>query len=684
MRHTIKTATITVMLCLGLMLLAGVAQTPSYRFQQAVDLLESKGDVPGALKLFEELAKSPDRSVAARSLLYVGSCHEKLGKDGAQKAYERIVREFADQREPTAEAQARLAALGRAAAAANGRALAVRRVWAGRNIDVMGAASADGRYLTFVDWDTGNLAVHDLATGQNRALTGKRAYADSPEFALDSHVSPDGKLVAYTWYNKDYFYELRLVGFDGSDSRVLYRGDKLEYLHPAGWFPDGKRLLAVLRDNNKNHQIVTLSPADGSVRVLKALDWRAPWRIGISPDGRYLVYDRAVREDSPQRDVFLLSVADGRETLLVEHPADDAALGWAPEGNAVFFASDRAGTWDAWMVRVSAGKAEGAPELVKKDLGQAVPMGFTRGGSFYYGLIIGMNEVYTAAMDPATGKLLGTPVAVGQQVGTNEAVDWSPDGQHLAYISDRLALGVRGISIRSLATGAVRQLSPPLRYIRALRWSPDGRWFLVRASDKQGWGVFLVDSQTGQVTTVVHTKPLVSAVWSPDGKAIFYLAGPRIAVRDVSSGQERELFRSAVAPSSGGTLVLSPDGRLLAFATRDPDTKAQVLKVMPAAGGEPRELFLFHDRDSQQTPAALDWTPDGCQVLFLRRAGQKNEVWRIPTEGGEPQKTELAMEGLRSLRFHPDGKRIAFSAGRQPYEVWVMENFLPPLKSAAK
>jgi hypothetical protein len=59
-------------------------------------------------------------------------------------------------------------------------------------------------------------------------------------------------------------------------------------------------------------------------------------------------------------------------------------------------------------------------------------------------------------------------------------------------------------------------------------------------------------------------------------------------------------------------------------------------------------------------------------------------VWRIPAEGGEPQKTELAMEGLRSLRFHPDGKRIAFSAGRQQYEVWVMENFLPPLKSATK
>jgi hypothetical protein len=38
----------------------------------------------------------------------------------------------------------------------------------------------------------------------------------------------------------------------------------------------------------------------------------------------------------------------------------------------------------------------------------------------------------------------------------------------------------------------------------------------------------------------------------------------------------------------------------------------------------------------------------------------------------------IAMEGLTSLRVHPDGRRIAFSAGqRDKAEVWVMENFLP-------
>ena len=35
------------------------------------------------------------------------------------------------------------------------------------------------------------------------------------------------------------------------------------------------------------------------------------------------------------------------------------------------------------------------------------------------------------------------------------------------------------------------------------------------------------------------------------------------------------------------------------------------------------------------------------------------------------------LNGLRNLRFHPDGKQIAFTAGSYSAEVWVMENFLP-------
>jgi hypothetical protein len=40
------------------------------------------------------------------------------------------------------------------------------------------------------------------------------------------------------------------------------------------------------------------------------------------------------------------------------------------------------------------------------------------------------------------------------------------------------------------------------------------------------------------------------------------------------------------------------------------------------------------------------------------------------------------MNRLRDLCVHPDGRRVAFTAGEPEIEIWVMENFLPPAQSA--
>ncbi len=82
----------------------------------------------------------------------------------------------------------------------------------------------------------------------------------------------------------------------------------------------------------------------------------------------------------------------------------------------------------------------------------------------------------------------------------------------------------------------------------------------------------------------------------------------------------------------------------------------------------------------------LGWTPDGRHILFgTGTTGQEQRfaLWRISTDGGEPQELGLSMEGLRlyGLSVHPDGRRIAFTAGRFREEVWVLENFLPEVKA---
>jgi Tol biopolymer transport system component len=81
-----------------------------------------------------------------------------------------------------------------------------------------------------------------------------------------------------------------------------------------------------------------------------------------------------------------------------------------------------------------------------------------------------------------------------------------------------------------------------------------------------------------------------------------------------------------------------------------------------------------------------EWSADGRSLLFgksVRTDDQHRttELWRVPASGGEPRNLGLAMENLRSLGVHPDGRQSAFITGRSRNDVWVMENFLAPVEA---
>ncbi len=143
--------------------------------------------------------------------------------------------------------------------------MVIRRVWDVTDLDIEGNVSRDGRHLFFGDPVTGDLAVRDLVTGKNRRLTKNQAAGQSSSNAV---ISPDGKRVAYGWHVGPGSMDLRLIGFDGSQPRVLYRHEEVFDIEPVGWSPDGKQILAQFKRKDRTRQIVWVSVADGSVRVL--------------------------------------------------------------------------------------------------------------------------------------------------------------------------------------------------------------------------------------------------------------------------------------------------------------------------------------------------------------------------------------------------------------------------------
>ena len=82
-------------------------------FQQALYEEEASGDLQAAIGLYRRVVEEfpTERSLAARALVQLGSCFEKLGDDQAREAYERVISDYGDQDEQARVARGRLAAL---------------------------------------------------------------------------------------------------------------------------------------------------------------------------------------------------------------------------------------------------------------------------------------------------------------------------------------------------------------------------------------------------------------------------------------------------------------------------------------------------------------------------------------------------------------------------------------------
>lgn len=579
--------------------------------------------------------------------------------------------------------------------------------------------SSDGRYVSLIDWSTRNLALRDLRTGALHLLTDAPNEDEEGESRESvgaglAVFSPNGRRIAYGWHH-DLELQLRVIEFEPDDAGVpraaepvvIFQNSQIRPYEPLDWSPDGSQLLAnvmLAADPPANiWQLALISTTGGGHLALRSFDWRRPLRAEFSPDGRYVAYDFPPDTDSPNRDLFVLSVDGTNEETIVDGPAFDRLLGWHPDGS-ILFGSDRGGTPGIWRLPMTDGQPTGSPELVLGDVWGIEPLGFAD-GRFHYGVNVNPVRLYTAAVDYAGGRLAGAPVAVDNAARIEIAGwDWSPNGRYLAYSGSPAGAEGSMIVIRSDRGEEVQAFHLDLGFLfKPIRWAPDGKSLFFFAEDGRGRvGIRRFDLETGSYETVLWYDEVLGGFRvfdvSPDGRTIWYVKnqvsppGWSVVGQDIESGayraitpvgwqKHREAFHEL---RNVENLALSPDGAELALVVPDTASRAPLVGTMPVDGGPFRPLARVGEN---RLIRGLEWTADGRWVVFSTSDHDHNVLeaafprgraewttWIVPANGGEARRLEL-MEHVDpgGMKLHPDDARVAFMAGEPRGDVWVME-----------
>ena len=150
-------------------------------------------------------------------------------------------------------------------------------------------------------------------------------------------------------------------------------------------------------------------------------------------------------------------------------------------------------------------------------------------------------------------------------------IEWSPDGQHLAFVSDRG--GENNLYLISANGGEFQKLTTkPIKNERSVwncrfSWSPDGKYIVY--SDTEGAYERIYTMQISDGTTEQITDDNVRAHspdWSPDGSSLVYVgtnsAGASgLWIYQLITGETRRIGNNL----RGDYPIWSPDGEWIVF-----------------------------------------------------------------------------------------------------------------------
>jgi dipeptidyl aminopeptidase/acylaminoacyl peptidase len=325
------------------------------------------------------------------------------------------------------------------------------------------------------------------------------------------------------------------------------------------------------------------------------------------------------------------------------------------------------------------------------------------------------------------------PVSHAEPVPEDVYGSWSaspsPDGEHVAFISDRS--GEPAVWIQGPSTPRLTKLHAPLHRVLTVSWSPDGEWLAcyTAAAGSSRNEIYVVHPDGSDLRLIAGAEPGTAVLgagahhgWSPDGQLVVtetvelesvallidpesgerqqIASGPLLMMLDVNPYVDRVLLRTGprgyrslvvrnldgsheqpvvtgVGPGSVDRGFLSADGQTV-YARSDVgrELAALVAVDVSAPPGAARPPVVLAERADAELEDIIPAADGGSAVLLWNVHGGTSALSLLDlTSGHQDDVTQLPRDVVDECRFHPGGKALLLTAEdwADPRGVWTID-----------
>lgn len=516
----------------------------------------------------------------------------------------------------------------------------------------------DGDRFVYAEAARGRWDIYLQRTGGDTAAD---LTAESPDDNSEPALSRDGLRIAFrSERGGGGLFVMESTG--ENPTRIASRG------HLPAWSPDGKSIVY------SDETFVTPSDRGAPVSRLHAIDLSSDAQRDLatgdavqpnwSPHGYRIAYWGVTR--GGQRDIWTVAAAGGAPVRVTDDLALDWNPVWSPNGEELYFLSDRGGSMNVWRVKIDerSGQTRGAPQSFVVPASHVRFLNWAANGKrFIFSQAERRVALFSIAFDRARMEVAGEPAQTWATLNDITNFSFSPDGAQIVYDTvgdpheDLWIARIDGSGRRRLVGGGLN---------RVPQWSPNGDEILFYSNRGGLYNLWLIhpDGSSLRPLTAVTTAghEMQGSAWIDGGSRILasrQVGGPSILDPRAGSRVIDPPGLPGFAGERGNFIFLGPSVNGVLLGWDNENSNSIVRYFLPS--GKPERLGIAGDRPI--------WVPGSNQQFIYTRA---SACYLYDLDLRREKKLfSVAPNLIYELQFNADGRRLYFTEAIRDANLWM-------------